>query len=219
MSKTTELLSLNVNTDTKKKGKLTYLSWAWAWARFLEVYPDATYEIILNSDNIPMFGSDKLGYVTYTTVTADSITRKMWLPVLDGANKVMKGEAYEYTTKYGNKTVEAISMFDINKTVMRCLVKNLAMFGLGLYIYSGEDLPELIEDEDEKQLEYELELTRVKIECKRLIEACGQDFESKKDLFGFKFDFASVEQLQKLERTMIKKLSDIEKEKEAKDVK
>ena len=32
-------------------------------------------------------------------------------------------------------------MFDINKTIMRCLVKNLSLFGLGLYIYQGEDMP------------------------------------------------------------------------------
>ena len=38
-------------------------------------------------------------------------------------------------------------MFDVNKTIMRCLVKNLAMFGLGLYIYAGEDLPEGDADE------------------------------------------------------------------------
>lgn len=54
----------------------------------------------------------------------------------------MKHEAYTYTTKYGSKTVEAATMFDINKTLMRCLTKNLAMFGLGIYIYAGEDLPE-----------------------------------------------------------------------------
>ena len=47
-----------------------------------------------------------------------------------------------YTTRYGEKTVEAASMFDINKTIMRCLTKNLAMFGLGHYIYAGEDIPE-----------------------------------------------------------------------------
>jgi hypothetical protein len=57
----------------------------------------------------------------------------------------MKNESYEYTTRYGVKTVEAASMFDINKTLMRCLTKNLAMFGLGLYIYAGEDLPEVTE--------------------------------------------------------------------------
>ena len=40
------------------------------------------------------------------------------------------------------RTVEAASMFDVNKAIMRCLVKNLAMFGLGLYVYAGEDLPD-----------------------------------------------------------------------------
>ena len=58
----------------------------------------------------------------------------------------MKLAPYTYTTKNGEKSVEGISMFDINKTIMRCLVKNLAMFGLGLYIYSGEDLPEDIKE-------------------------------------------------------------------------
>jgi hypothetical protein len=54
----------------------------------------------------------------------------------------MKNAPYSYTTRYGEKTVEAASMFDINKTLMRCLVKNLAMFGMGIYIYAGEDLPD-----------------------------------------------------------------------------
>jgi DNA-directed RNA polymerase subunit RPC12/RpoP len=58
----------------------------------------------------------------------------------------MKLNAYTYQTRNGEKSVEAISMFDINKAVMRCLVKNLAMFGLGLYIYAGEDLPEDIKE-------------------------------------------------------------------------
>ena len=57
---------------------------------------------------------------------------------------------YEYDTKYGKKTVKSFTMFDVNKTIMRCLVKNLAMFGLGLYIYSGEDLPEYIPTAEEK---------------------------------------------------------------------
>ena len=56
----------------------------------------------------------------------------------------MKNKPYTYDTKYKqNILVSPASMFDINKTIMRCLVKNLAMFGLGLYIYSGEDLPEI----------------------------------------------------------------------------
>jgi DNA-directed RNA polymerase subunit RPC12/RpoP len=65
---------------------------------------------------------------------------------MDNNNKAMKLESYTYATRNGDKSVEAVSMFDINKAVMRCLVKNLAMFGLGLYIYAGEDLPEDIKE-------------------------------------------------------------------------
>jgi NH3-dependent NAD+ synthetase len=66
----------------------------------------------------------------------------MWLLVMDGKNKSMKKTPYSYSTRYGDKQVDAATTFDINKTIMRCLVKNLAMFGLGIYIYAGEDLPE-----------------------------------------------------------------------------
>ena len=86
--------------------------------------------------------------MVYTEVTADNQTYEMWLPVMNGANKAMKEQAYTYLVydtfkkQYVEKTVNAATMFDINKTIMRCLVKNLAMFGLGLYVYAGEDLPD-----------------------------------------------------------------------------
>lgn len=78
----------------------------------------------------------------HTEVTIEGETLEMWLPVMDGANKSMLKKPYTYKTKYGDKAVEAATSFDVNKTIMRCLVKNLAMFGLGLYIYAGEDLPD-----------------------------------------------------------------------------
>ena len=68
----------------------------------------------------------------HTSVTIDGETLPMWLPVMDGANKSMKKQAYKFTTRYGEKDVAAATTFDINKTIMRCLVKNLAMFGLGI---------------------------------------------------------------------------------------
>ena len=98
--------------------------------------------------NLPYFLDERLGIIVYTEVTVDGLTYEMWLPVMDGANKAMRLEPYTYQVfdKYKNtyieKKVDAATMFDINKTIMRCLVKNLAMFGLGLYIYAGEDLPE-----------------------------------------------------------------------------
>lgn len=140
------LNAINVNDKTEKKSngstELTYLSWAWAWQELKNKFPDATYEIEKFENNLPYIYDEETGYMVFTKVTIEDITHEMWLPVMDGANKAMKSKPYTYKTKYGDKSVEAATMFDINKTIMRCLTKNLAMFGLGLYIYAGEDLPE-----------------------------------------------------------------------------
>lgn len=120
---------------------LSYLSWAWAWAEVKKRCPDANYEII-KFDGIPYVYDPKTGYMVYTKVTIEGITHEMWLPVMDANNCAMKAEPYEIQTKYKAITIKPATMFDINKTIMRCLTKNLAMFGLGLYIYAGEDLPE-----------------------------------------------------------------------------
>lgn len=123
-------LSLNVNHKTEKKGNLTYLSWAFAWQEFKKIYPDGKYEIKL-FDGLPYIKSDA-GVMVYTTVTAVEESHTMWLPVMD----------------YKNQAIKNPDMMQINKTIMRCLTKNLAMFGIGLYIYAGEDLPNA--DDDKK---------------------------------------------------------------------
>lgn len=141
------LTQVNVNEHTEKKpaakGRtLTYLSWAWAWDYFKRALPDAKYEI-KHWDGKPYLFDEKLGYMVETSITAGGETHVMWLPVMDGANNAMKAEPYSYTTKNGTLVeVDAATMFDINTTIMRCLTKNMAMFGLGLYIYSGEDVPQ-----------------------------------------------------------------------------
>jgi hypothetical protein len=136
------LNNINVNDKIEKKDKLTYLSWAWAWSETKKRYPNARYGIEKNENKMPYFYDDLTGYVVYTWVEIENIKHEMWLPVMDSKNKTMFKNSYKYKTKYGEKTVEKATMFDINKTLMRCLTKNLAMFGLGLYIYNGEDLPE-----------------------------------------------------------------------------
>ena len=154
------LYQINVNNKTEKKNGLTYLSWAWAWAEFVKVCPDAHYDIKM-FDGKPYLYDDKLGYMVFTSITVGDDTKDMWLPVMDGANKAMKDHPYKYLAKQWvydekerknvqkmvEKTCEPASMFDINKTIMRCLTKNIGMFGLGLYIYAGEDLPEEIKEE------------------------------------------------------------------------
>lgn len=162
MSKINEVISVflskNVNDMTEKKNGFTYLSWALAWKEVLETYPNATYKILKNENGLPYF-ADGTGAICFTEVTIEGITHEMWLSVMDGANKAMKKESYTYKTKFGEKSVEAYTMFDINKTIMRCLVKNLAMFGLGLYIYAGEDLPNALEEVKIDKVEIKKELT------------------------------------------------------------
>lgn len=145
LSKFEELLKINLKDKVEKKasgGKaLTYLSWSFAIAEMEKAYPEWEYNI-LEFNGLPYQFDPITGYMVWTEIKAGGKTKKMWLPVMDGANKAMKDKSYEYTTKFGKKTCEAATMFDINKTIMRCLVKNIAMFGIGLYIYNGEDLPE-----------------------------------------------------------------------------
>ena len=154
------LYSLDMNDKVEKRENLSYLSWANAWSEFKRAYPSATYRIIKDSvTNLPYFADERTGIMVYTEVTVDDITHEMWLPVMNTSNKAMKLEPYTYKVydkfkkEYVEKTVEAASMFDINKTIMRCLVKNLAMFGLGLYIYAGEDIPEKTADDNNPKQE------------------------------------------------------------------
>lgn len=136
------LFNINVNEHTEQKNGLTYLSWAWAWAEVKKKYPDAIYNIKRFENDLPYVYDPNTGYMVFTDMTINGITHEMWLPVMDNNNKAMKSEEYKITTRYNKEiTVKKADMFDVNKTIMRCLVKNLAMFGLGLYIYAGEDIP------------------------------------------------------------------------------
>ncbi len=172
------LRAVNVNGHTEERNGLTYLSWAWAWDEAIKRYPDATYEVWKDENHRPYVFDPLTGYMVFTTVTIDGVTREMWLPVMDSANNAMKAEPYSYKVanknfkyakkaedgrfydRYGNvqteyieKHVDSATMFDINKTIMRCLTKNLAMFGLGLYIYAGTDLPEIVQAENANVVE------------------------------------------------------------------
>jgi hypothetical protein len=182
-----KLLQLNVNDNVEKKNGLSYLSWSWAWQNFKKEYPTATYKVRTFENGLPYIYDANTGYMVFTEVTVDDLTHEMWLPVMDGANKAMKSEPYTYKTKYAEKSVEAATMFDINKTIMRCLVKNLAMFGLGLYIYAGEDLPEeppapKVDNTHIKSLHTRLTKKGITDEQKKQYLKMKYNIESSKDL-------------------------------------
>ena len=118
------LSAINVNDKVEKKMKLTYLSWAWAWNILMEKYPESTYQFA--EEKYFHGGTCEVGVTVTVKDGENEISRYMWLPVLDHANRAIQNP----------------NAFDINKNKMRCLVKCISMFGLGLYIYAGEDLPE-----------------------------------------------------------------------------
>lgn len=121
------LNNINVNEHTEKKNGLTYLSWAWAWAEVKKNYPDATYKIYENENGWNYFTDGRTAWVK-TGVTIEGIENIEYLPVMDYRNSSIP--------------LEKITSFDVNKSIQRSLTKACARHGLGLYVYSGEDLPE-----------------------------------------------------------------------------
>ena len=165
-----KILGIDVNSKVEVKQRMKYLSWTYAWSEFKKQYPDASYRVLDNADGMPYFSSD-IGVMVKTEVTANGETLPMWLPCMNEAMKAYKVEAYSYkvkeyvngkpTGKFVDKWVEPITMVNVNKSIMRCFTKNIAMFGLGLYIFSGEDMPEpsLI---DSHQIQQLADLAKVK---------------------------------------------------------
>ena len=142
------LYEMNLGDKVEKKDGLSYLTWSEAWKAFKEVYPSSTFRVICNPDTkLPYFTDPNLGIFVFTEVTADDLTQQCFLPVLNSSMKPMRQEAYNYTVydkqnkRQIEKTCESANAFDLNRTIMRCLVKNLALFGLGLKLYQGEDIP------------------------------------------------------------------------------
>ena len=150
------LYQINLNDKVEKKENLTYLTWSEAWKAFKSVYPSATFRVITHPDTkMPYFVDPNVGIFVFTEITADDLTYQMHLPVLNSAMKAMRLQPYTYqiwdkqNKRYVERTCEAATTFDINKSIMRCLVKNIALYGLGLSIFSKikEDLPSDLSDE------------------------------------------------------------------------
>ena len=123
------LNKVDVSKFTEKKGQFNYLSWAYAVRELLKVCPDATWEVHLfdNADGTKQpYMKNGTGAYVQVTVDVDAVKRTQVHPVLD--NK--------------NKSIEKPNAFEINTSIQRCLAKAIALHGLGLYIFAGEDLPE-----------------------------------------------------------------------------
>lgn len=122
------LNDINVNDKTEKKGKLTYLSWAWAWGQLKKNYPSANYKVYENANGWNYFHDGRTAWVK-VGVTVNGLEHIEYLPVMDNMNRSIP--------------LEKVTSFNVNTSIQRALTKAIARHGLGLYIYAGEDLPEV----------------------------------------------------------------------------
>lgn len=120
---------INVNEYTEVKGSggftATYLSWSWAWGILMEHYPDATFTNHTNDDGYPCF-FDHNGFAMVRVT--------LWIEEKSHTEDFM-------VTDHSNRAIKNPDSFAINTALKRCLVKCMAYYGLGHYLYSGEDLP------------------------------------------------------------------------------
>lgn len=167
-----ELNNINVNDKTEKKNGLTYLSWAWAWGEIKKLHPDATYTIYENADGCFYHTDGKTCWVK-TGVTVNGIEHIEYLPVMDYKNKSIP--------------LNAVTSFDVNKTIQRSLTKACARHGLGLYVYAGEDLPEEEKPEPKAEQKKPKEERKASpVQLNQLKQAYGSKFEEWMASKGFK---------------------------------
>lgn len=130
-----KLSKINVSDKIEKKNGLSYLSWSWAWSELKKYEPNATVQVYENKDGWNYHHDGQTAWVK-VGVTAGGVEYIEYLPVMDFRNQSIR--------------LEKITSMDINKSTQRALTKAIARHGLGMYIYAGEDLPEIAVDENFK---------------------------------------------------------------------
>jgi len=131
-----QLKAVNVEEKNmvEKKNDLAYISWAMAWSALCDIYPDATFEKHCNEHGLPYF-KDEQGYCfTKVTVIVNGKSITEILPVLN----------------YANKAVKNPDSFQVNTSLQRCLAKAISLHGLGVHIYSGEDIKDIPNGDEDK---------------------------------------------------------------------
>lgn len=151
-----DLNSINVNDHVESKGGLKYLSWSWAWQEVKKYDPEANYEILERQTEfgpVNYFTDGRTCWVK-TTVTIKGITHIEELPIMNNSHRSIM--------------LDAVTSTDVNTAIQRSLTKAIARHGLGLYLYAGEDLPDVIREAPE------VDTAKVEAEKKAIREAVAQ---------------------------------------------
>jgi len=128
------LSKVDVSKHTEEKMKLTYLSWSRMWNLLMDNYPQAQYEFV-DFEGVPYKTLPDGTTEVVTRITIDNLVREMRLPVMD----------------YKNNPVVNPHARQVSDNAMRCLVKNVAMFGLGISVFTGMADETLPDEEKDKQ--------------------------------------------------------------------
>ena len=121
----TELDRVNVTDHIEKKGKFSYLSWAYAVRELKKRHPEATWVVHEYGEKGVPFVSTECGFFVKVTVIVNDVEMTQVHPVHN----------------HQNQPIAAPNSFQINTSIQRCLAKAIALHGLGIHLYAGEDLP------------------------------------------------------------------------------
>jgi hypothetical protein len=123
------LSSVDISKKIETKGNVKYMSWSYAWEILKMNYPTAKRIIYENPDtNLNYFTDGNTAYVK-VGVDVEGMENIDYLPIMDFRNQSIR--------------LDKLTSMDVNKAIQRSTAKAIAMHGLGLQLWTGEDMPEL----------------------------------------------------------------------------
>ena len=187
------LFEINVNDHVEKKNGLSYLSWPYAWAEMKKRFPAANYKVYETESGCIYFTDGKTCWVK-TGVEIAGLEHIEYLPIMDYKNKSI--------------SLEHITSFDVNKSIQRSLTKALARHGLGLYLYAGEDFPEI-------------EIEKISAKDAKILQNVVRNFDEPDKLYATllkKYNVSSFKELTVKQRVeILEGLNELSRKKEAQD--
>lgn len=182
------LYGIDVSDKVEQKNGLNYLPWSCAWAEVKKIHPDAQYVVYENEIGRPWFDDGHTAWVKAGAIinNLEYIER---LPIMDFKNKSIPAEN--------------VTSCEANKSIQRCITKAFARHGLGLYIYEGEDLPEVVtklQELNELNFELAVAISKINEEKKEAVGTLVSKYEESKN----PRKITDVEQAEELHKELIK---------------
>ncbi len=133
----------DISEHIKKKDKIIYLPWSKAWMILKTLYPDSEVEVIENagydSDDVVRYFTDGKTAWVKVAITIKGHTETESLAIMDFRNKSIP--------------MANITSADVEKSIKRCMVKCAALHGLGLSLWTGEELSSAAREKKENDLD------------------------------------------------------------------